>query len=458
MESTENINKKLLIAIFTIPFLIGFIYSVYSQATSAQNNAAISSLESNWIFQWLNSTINSYSIAGQSLASFLSINEVPSYVWTIVIFLITTLFFIGIYTFLFEVFMQKAGIKKDENETMKKAIILFIFALSIFSALSIGFAIPFLLSLYGLALLILVIIALLFFGRAVISYGRGFHYATKSFAISVEKDLLELEKQLNKTKGEVSEENVNQIMKGINNVFDIYRKAKNNLEAADKKVEDILSKLTEPYESFINNLINNYNGYLNTHRNNLQYNQTQSLNTLIRELENYKNTHDGELQNMKSMLKNKISNSKNPDIRLIESIINNIKNLQNGLLKLTEELIKNSSVQDSVKNDLYNILNNSYNNALSQHNQILSEIKNAIGTYKSAGEELKKLSSYEKTFNDTNSKIRTFLLALRNKKYEIAISHALNELEHDIKVLIYSVDERIRFLEGLENLLESLIH
>jgi len=50
MGGTKNINKKLLIAIFTALFLIGFIYSIYSQATSAQNNA-VSSLGSNSIIQ-----------------------------------------------------------------------------------------------------------------------------------------------------------------------------------------------------------------------------------------------------------------------------------------------------------------------------------------------------------------------------------------------------------------------
>jgi len=105
MGSTKNTNKKLLIAIFTIPFLIGFIYSVYSQATSAQNSA-VSSLESNSIIQEIiNSSINGYSTAGQSLASFLSINVIPSYVWTIMIFLMTTLLFVAIYTFLFEIFI-----------------------------------------------------------------------------------------------------------------------------------------------------------------------------------------------------------------------------------------------------------------------------------------------------------------------------------------------------------------
>ena len=458
MGGTKNINKTLLIAIFTIPFLIGFIYSVYSQATSAQNNA-VSSLESNSIIQEIiNSSINGYSTAGQSLASFLSIKAIPAYVWTIMIFLMTTLFFIGIYTFLFEIFIQKAGIKEKENETMRKSKILFVSALSVFSALAIGYAIPFLLNLYGLILLILVIIALFFFGRATISYGRSFHYATKSFTANVEKDLLELEKQLNKIKGEVSEEKVNQIMKGTNKIFGIYREAEKNLEAADKKVQDILSKLMEPYESFINNLIEAYNNYLSNHKNNLSFNDAQSLNTLIGELENHKKMRDGKLQNMKSTLKNKISNSKNPNMQEIQSIINDIKNFQNELLNLTERLIKNSSFQDNVKNDLHNILNNTYHNTLLQYNQILSEIRNVIGAYKSAGEKLKRLSSYEKTFNDTNSKIMTFLLAPRNKKYEIGISHALNELENDIKALIYSVDKRIIFLEGLENLLENLLH
>ncbi|PVU69880.1 hypothetical protein DDW05_03240, partial [Candidatus Nanobsidianus stetteri] len=116
MEGIKNINKKLRISIFTALFLIGFIYSVYSQTTSGQNNA-VSSLESNLIIQEIiNSSINGYSTAGQYLANFLSINNVPTYVWSIIIFLITILFFIAIYVYLFEIFIQRAKI--TESETM----------------------------------------------------------------------------------------------------------------------------------------------------------------------------------------------------------------------------------------------------------------------------------------------------------------------------------------------------
>jgi len=43
---------------------------------------------------------------------------------------------------------------------MRKAKILFIFTLSLFSAIAIGFAIPFLFNLYGFILLIILLIAL----------------------------------------------------------------------------------------------------------------------------------------------------------------------------------------------------------------------------------------------------------------------------------------------------------
>jgi len=446
MGDTKNTNKKLLIAIFTTLFLIGFIYSIYSQETSTQNNA-VSSLESNSIIQEIiNSSINGYSTAGQSLASFLSINVIPSYVWTIMIFLMTTLFFIGIYTFLFEIFIEKAGIKEKENETMRKAKILFIFTLSVFSALAIGYAIPFLLNLYGLILLIIVIIALFFFGRAAISYGRSFHYATKSFEEELKRKVKE---------GELSKEEANQIEKGLETVDKIYTEADNAFKSAEKKFQDILSKLMKPYESFINNLINAYNDYLSNHKNNLLSDQTQALNTLISVLEDYKNKDDQELQNMKNILKNKISNSKNPDMQQIQSIINGIKNFQNRLLNLTEKLIKNSSFQDSVKNDLHNILNNTYQNTLSQYQQISSEIQDAINEYEKARVKLNTLRSYEESLNDNALKVRQLLRVHGDRKGEIAMSFALKELKDDIERIRYLVNERIKFLENLKELLEK---
>ncbi|MFZ8856500.1 MAG: hypothetical protein ACO2OX_04940, partial [Candidatus Nanopusillus sp.] len=99
MGGINNINKKLLISIFTVLSLIKFTYLVYSADTSSQN-AAISSLGSNSIVQWIiSSSTNGYSAAAQYLTNFLSIGGVPSHIWAFIIFLIVILFFIAVYSF-----------------------------------------------------------------------------------------------------------------------------------------------------------------------------------------------------------------------------------------------------------------------------------------------------------------------------------------------------------------------
>jgi len=414
MEGTKNINKKLLIAIFTTLFLIGFIYSVYSQATSSQNNAAISSLESNAIIQFLNSTFNSYSIAGQSLASFLSIKSIPAYVWAIITFLITTLFFVGIYTFLFEVFMEKVGIKKNENETMKKAIILFIFALSIFSTLAIGFAIPFLLNLYGLVLLILVLIALFFFGRAVISYGKSFHYATKSFAANIEKDYLEIDKELKNKKINISEEYLRYLEERRKEIINDLRNIKAKLKDADKKYDNILSTIIKERDEFINHLIDKYDKfYDDDDKSNLNYSQKEKLEGLINELH-----------------KIRTDTQQFPSIRQVYDYI----------LKQIQEL---RLFQSKDKQELLKLLNEAYNNTNKQdHGQILTEIREALKEYNNANSSLMELYyKYENMIKkNIGSKFKEF-------------SSAPNKLEKDIRETEKSINKRIKFLEDLEKLL-----
>jgi hypothetical protein len=457
MGSTENINKKLLIAIFTIPFLIGFIYSVYSQATSAQDNAAISSLESNSIIQWIiNSSISGYSTAGQSLASFLSINGIPSYVWTIITFLMATLFFIAIYIFLFEIFIQRAKI--SENETMRKAKILFIFTLSIFSAIAIGYAIPFLLNLYGLILLILLLIALFFFGRAAISYGKSFHYATKSLAVNVEKDLVNLEKELKEAKKYLPQEDVKSLTEGIEKIRSIYNEAKNVREAADEKFKNILSelsKLIDRYKTFTNSLISGYHNFLNKSKKNkrLTPNKIQILENFIKQVKKYINTDKQKLQNIENKLNNILSNS-NPDIQQIQSIIQEIGKIENDMLRIIGGLIAQLSINDKVKDKLHNILNKAHDNTLSQYKkQILSEIQTAIEAYRSSEEKLNTLYAYKKSLNDIGLRIRKSLGVHGNRKAEIGMSYEIEKLEKDIEISRNSIIERINFLENLEKLL-----
>jgi len=434
MGDTKNTNKKLLIAIFTALFLIGFIYSVYSQATSAQNNA-VSSLESNSIIQEIiNSSINGYSTAGQSLASFLSINVIPSYIWTIITFLITTLFFVAIYTFLFEIFIQR--VKITESETMKKAKILFIFTLSVFSAIAIGYAIPFLLNLYGLILLILVLIALFFFGRAVISYGRSFHYATKSFEEELKRKV---------KKGELSKEKANQIEKGLETVDKIYTEADNAFKSAEKKFQDILFKLIIEYEEFINRLISDYENYLSKNGNNWQKNQRE-------ELENFINNLKREKDQYTTQLKNEL-NSSNPNIQTIRSYLKNVPVRVAQLIKKQDDKSRKPLYDDDIKKQLRNILDNAYYDTLSK---LKSEIETTIKEYQTAGTKLKELLGLERSLNDIESKVRQLLNIYGDKKGEINILHQLKELkEEDIKRMRASISIKVPFLENLKELLEK---
>ena len=415
MEGTKNINKKLLITIFTALFLIGFIYSVYSQATSAQNNA-VSSLESNSIIQGIiTSSANGYSTVAQYLDNFLSIRGVPTYVWTIITFLMATLFFIAIYTYLFEIFVQRTGI--SENETMKKAKILFIFTLSVFSALAIGYAIPFLFNLYGLILLIILLIALFFFGRATISYGKSFHYATKSLATNVERDLVSAERELKEAKRYLSTEEANQITKGIDKIFSIYNEADNDRKNAEIKFQNALST----YKSFINDLIS----YLKKLK---KSKKLKGNNQLQQEINNF----IGELR--------KINNSLDPkNIQTVPSI--------SGFHSKILSEVNNLSLNQQDKKNLIILLNRKYNTF---RQTIISEIQEAIKAYSNAGVKLKKLYSYENALkNDIGLRFRSFFHAPGSKKGEVAILSTLNNLKNDITNDERLINSRIQFLQDL---------
>jgi Sec-independent protein translocase protein TatA len=429
MEGTKNINKKLLINTFTTLFLIGFIYSVYSQATSAQNNAAISSLESNAIIQEIVSLINSYLDAGQSLASFLSINAIPSYVWAIIIFLITTLFFVAIYIYLFEIFIQRAKI--SENETMKKAKILFIFALSVFSALAIGYAIPFLLNLYGLILLILVIIALFFFGRAAISYGKSFHHSIKSFAADIEKEFLKAEKELKQAKKEISEQDVKFLEEGREKIHKELEDINNRLSDADKKFETTLSKLEHAYKDFINDFINRCESYFNSlqNRNLLSPNQIAEKDNFINKLG----------QKMRDTNRSEILNSQKSPKDLFNEILNEIDNLKD---------------LNNHKPELKKLLNASYiaifHSQVSQHNQIFNDIQDTINEYKKVKTLLIAFNGLKDSFKrDIQVRFRHLFHAPDSRKYDIAILSTLNKSDKYIKEIEKLVDERIQLLEKL---------
>jgi len=419
MEGTKNINKKLLITIFTFLFLIRFIFSVYPQATSPQNNAA-SSLESNSIIQWIiNSSVSGYSTAGQYLANFLSINGVPSDVWTIIVFLMTTLFFIGIYTFIFEIFVRRIG-SNEETTTMKKAKILFIFSLSLFSAISIGYAIPFLFSLYGFVLLIVLLIVLFFFGRAIVSYGKIFHHSVDLFAAQVKKSLIEAE---NAAK-DLPEAEAKPIIEGIEKIRGIYDQAKNASEDAEKKFKDALSTIKKEHEEFINSLNNllDYYNYLPRDKHN-------ELESFINQSKNKIDTNKKELE--------KILRDQQPDIQQIQSI-----------RKLTDEILSEIHQKlglDDKDQKVQQILKNA-NNILSK----TSEINDAIKKYREAENKLGELHSYEEVLNgDIVLKIRKPLGVYGDRKKELAMLSALDNSREGIERMEKSVNATINLLEQL---------
>ena len=428
MRGTKNINKKLLIVIFTALFLVGFIYSVYSQATSAQNNA-VGSLESNSIIQEIISSASSgYSSAGQYLANFLSIKAIPSYIWTIITFLITTLFFVAIYLFLFEIFVQR--VKITESETMRKAKILFVFALSVFSAIAIGYAIPFLLNLYGLILLILVLIALFFFGRAVISYGRSFHYVTKSFEADVKKDLLKAMGELEELKNEknLSKEdvmNISELSEEMKRESMLYDEFKNVLIDAENKFKNALSNIIEEHEAFFNSLINNYKNYLNSiksDKNSLIIDrQNEQLNNFIGELEEKKN-EDIE------------------DIRKLRKI-QSMKELHDYVSEKIQGLKEYNDLDKQFKEKFKEILNSAYNETVSKyHQKILDEIETSLSEYNKVEKLLlQRFFEYQNKFErKINSRLRKFL-------------DAPDKLEKIIKKDLNLVDKRIKLLTELRN-------
>ncbi|MFP3317188.1 MAG: hypothetical protein RXN79_02155 [Candidatus Nanopusillus sp.] len=432
MEGTKNINKKLLITIFTFLFLIRFIFSVYPQATSPQNNAA-SSLESNSIIQWIiNSSVSGYSTAGQYLANFLSINGVPSDVWPIIVFLMTTLFFIGIYTFIFEIFVRRIG-SNEETTTMKKAKILFIFALSLFSAISIGYAIPFLFSLYGFVLLIVLLIVLFFFGRAIVSYGKIFHHSVDLFAAQVKKSLIEAEKAAK----DLPKEEANLITEGIKKIEDPYNAAENALKDAENKFENALNIIINEHEEFINSLINDYNKFLNSGiAASWSPNDRDLVTKLIGESKNKIYTNEEEVR--------KILN--NPDKRNIQNIqqIKSIRQLRDDI----SNYIQGLGLNDVQKQELQNILQKDYQDTIKKYEyKISSEINESINKYREAENALGTLQVYEKLLDKPVLKIRRSLGVYGDEKVELAMLSKLEESKKGIEILKNLVNERIQSIE-----------
>jgi len=420
MEGTKNINKKLLITIFTFLFLIGFIYSVYPQATSPQNNAA-SSLESNSIIQWIvNSSANGYSTAAQYLVNFLSIKGVPNKVWVIIIFLMTTLFFIGIYAYIFEIFVQKIqGNGKSESDTMKKAKILFIFALSVFSAMSIGFAIPFLFSLYGFILLIVLLIVLFFFGRAIISYGRIFHYSVDRLADEVKRDLTDVGNKASNLP--IPKEEAARIKQGIEDAKSIVNEAESAFRDANKKFENALSTIIHENEEFINSLIKDYNDYLNNYG--YQLKSKDDLENLIRNLEKKRDSLRSDTQNIQS-----------------------IRQLYDDI----SEEIRNLGLDDNNKEALQNILGKVYGTTLSKYQQkVLSEINEAISAYEEVGDKLDTFYTYEEKLKGYIGGFRGLLRTYGDKQYESAMLSRLEKSKEKIDGIERTVNERINFLKKL---------
>jgi len=422
MEGINNIKKKILITIFTTLFLIGFIYPVYSQATSTQNNA-VSSLESNSIIQWIiNSSINGYSTAGQYLANFISIKRVPSYVWTSITFLMTTLLFVAIYAFLFEIFIQRTGI--SESETMKKAKILLIFVLSVFSAIAIGFAIPFLFNLYGFILLILLLVALFFFGRAAISYGKGFHYAAKSFAASVEKDLLEVEKELKKARKDLSEQDVKFLEEGREKIYNDLEKISNEFNNAEKDFQSTLSALVNLYRTFLGALVRDYYNYIQPGQpgSNLPSTQKDEISKFTVHLENLRNSLHPDMQPFPSPK------------TLYEERLNEINNLH---------------IDDSIKREFRNILDLEYSSII-LHSNIRSTIRDTISKYENVRKLLIWFYAFENGFKkDFEVRFRHFLGAPDSRKYEIGILSAIDKSRKYIREMENLINGRIKFLDDL---------
>jgi hypothetical protein len=425
MKGINNIKKKLLITIFTFLFLIRFIYSQYPTGISPQNNA-VSSLESNSIIQWIIiSSSNGYSTVARYLANFISIKGIPIYVWSIITFLMATLFFIAIYIYIFEIFIQRTGI--SESETMKKAKILLIFALSVFSAIAIGFAIPFLFNLYGFILLILLLIALFFFGRATISYGKGFHYAAKSFAANVEKDLLEVERELKEARKNLSEQDVRYLEEGIEKVNSIYNEVRKDFNNAEMKFQSTLSHLELAYKAFITDFINRCEAYFN--QQHLSRNQRKEKDKFIRDL----------AEKRDRMNRQKILNTKKSPKDLYNEILSEIGNLY--YLK-------------SYESELRKLLHISYifvfHSSQSLHTRIFRDIQDTINEYEKARNSLMRFYGFENGFKrDINVRFRYFLGAPDNRKYDIGILSALDKSKNSIDRIEKIINERIQFLKHL---------
>jgi hypothetical protein len=425
MKGIKNINKKLLITIFTALFLIGFIYSIYSQATSAQNNA-VNSLESNSIVQWIiTSSANGYSTVAKYLANFLSIKGVPAYVWTIITFLMATLFFIAIYSYLFEIFIQRTGI--SESETMRKAKILFIFTLSVFSAIAIGFAIPFLFNLYGFILLIFLLIALFFFGRATVSYGKSFHHAAKSFATNVERDLVEAERELKEARKNLSEQDVRYLEEGIEKVNSIYNEVRKDFNNAETKFQNILSHLELAYKVFISLFINESERYLN--QQNLSRNQRNEKDKFIRDL----------AEKRDRMNRQKILNTKKSP-----------KDLYNEILSVIGSLSYLKSYEQELKKRLHGVYIYTFHSPQSPHHRIFRDIQDTINEYEKVRNSLMRFYGFENGFKrDINVRFRYFLSAPDSRKYEIGILSTLDKSKNSMERIENLINERIQFLKHL---------
>ena len=324
--------------------------------------------------------------------------------------------------------MQKVGIKEKENETMKKSIILFIFALSIFSALSIGFAIPFLLNLYGFILLILVLIALFFFGRAIISYGKSFHHSIRSFEADVKKDFLKAMEELEEleNKKDLSKVDIMNLSELLNvlrqnsKLFDEYQNAR---ETADKNFGIALRYIESDYSEFFNKLIDAYENYLKNNNNNLKEEQKNKLNNFLRALRNKRDTYINEMKRLRK--------------------IRPIEDLRAYVLGQINKLDKDPNIDKNVISEFKKILYDKYKEVSNQKYQTLNHIEAALSEYQKARSLLlQMLYEYETKFKKKiNSRLRSILRA-RVKP---------DELEKIIKKDLNLVDKRIKLLTELRN-------
>jgi hypothetical protein len=278
--------------------------------------------------------------------------------------------------------------------------------------------------------LVLVLIALFFFGRAAISYGKSFHHSIKSFAADIEKEFLKAEGELKKARKNLSEQDIKFLEEGREKIHKELENIYNQLNNADAKFETTLSKLENAYKAFINNFINRCEVYFNQlqSQNSLSPNQITEKDNFIRELEQKRDKIDrSEILDTKKSIKD-IFNE-------ILQDINNLKDLA------------------SHKSKLENLLHESYIyifHSQGPNSQVFKDMQDTINEYRRVKTLLSNFYKFEDAFKrDIDLRFRHLFRTPGNRKYDISILSALNKSEKDIREIETLVDKRIQLLEKL---------